>query len=195
LRNISFAVQARHRDWNRAKVMAHCMEYIRMVGLTGTENRKPSQLSGGMRQRVGIARAFALQPKLLLMDEPFGALDALTRGNIQDELLSICEKTDQTVFMITHDVDEAILLSDRILLMSNGPGARIAEIVKVDLPRTRARADLIKMPAYYSIRNHLVEFLIRRSRDFLENPPADFDPKSPPLVSPGNSAFHTHPLT
>jgi len=196
LRNISFAVQARHRDWTRQKVLDHCLEYVRMVGLTGTENRKPSQLSGGMRQRVGIARAFAIQPKLLLMDEPFGALDALTRGNIQDELLGICEKTDQTVFMITHDVDEAILLSDRILLMSNGPDARIAEVVEVNLPRPRARAELIKLRAYYAIRNHLVEFLIHRSRDFREHPPEDFDPKAPPVFSPGLSlnAFPPIPI-
>lgn len=188
LRNIAFAVQAAHRDWPRQRVLEHSLEYVRMVGLKGTENRKPSQLSGGMRQRVGIARAFAIQPKLLLMDEPFGALDALTRGNIQDELLGICEKTDQTVFMITHDVDEAILLSDRILLMSNGPDARIAEIVEVGLPRPRQRGDLIKLPAYYAIRNHLVEFLINRSRDFREHPPEGFDPQSPPVVSPGTSA-------
>ena len=108
-----------------------------MVGLTGAEHKKPSELSGGMKQRVGIARAFAIQPKMLLLDEPFGALDALTRGIIQDELVRICAATHQTVFMITHDVDEAILLADRILLMSNGPDARIAEIVDNTLPKPR----------------------------------------------------------
>ncbi len=108
-----------------------------MVGLTAAIDKKPSALSGGMKQRVGIARAFAIEPKMLLLDEPFGALDALTRGTIQDELLRICAETHQTVFMITHDVDEAILLADRILLMSNGPQARVAEIVRNTMPRDR----------------------------------------------------------
>src|SRR5690606_30139833 len=123
---------------------AHSKEYLQMVGLKGVENRKPAQLSGGMRQRVSIARAFATQPKLLLLDEPFGALDALTRGVIQEELIRIWSKTQQTVFMITHDVDEAILLADRILLMSNGPNAVVAESVAVAIPRPRVRAEIIK---------------------------------------------------
>ena len=114
---------------------AHVEKYVDLVGLAGAIDKKPSQLSGGMKQRVGIARAFAIQPKMLLLDEPFGALDALTRGTIQDELLQICAETHQTVFMITHDVDEAILLADRILLMSNGPQARVAEIVANTMPR------------------------------------------------------------
>jgi nitrate/nitrite transport system ATP-binding protein len=163
--NITFAVRSRWPHWNANKVLAHSRKYIHMVGLKGTESRKPSQLSGGMRQRVGIARAFAIEPKLLLMDEPFGALDALTRGMIQDELIRIWEKTNQTVFMITHDVDEAILLADRILLMTNGPYARVAEAVKVDIPRPRDRTTIIRDPAYYPIRNHLVEFLVERSRE------------------------------
>lgn len=111
-----------------------------MVGLGETCRRKPSQLSGGMRQRVSIARAFATQPKLLLLDEPFGALDALTRGIIQDELIKIWSASQQTVFMITHDVDEAILLADRVLLMTNGPKARVAESVKINIPRPRRRS-------------------------------------------------------
>jgi nitrate/nitrite transport system ATP-binding protein len=129
------------------------------VGLTGAMDRKPSELSGGMRQRVGIARAFAIEPKLLLMDEPFGALDALTRGAIQDELIRICHATQQTVFMITHDVDEAIYLSDRILLMTPGPSASIAEAVPVDLPRPRTRGEIIHEARYYDLRNHLIGFL------------------------------------
>ena len=141
------------------------MRYIELVGLKGAEHKKPSQLSGGMKQRVGIARAFSIEPKMLLMDEPFGALDALTRGVIQEELLKICTETQQTVFMITHDVDEAILLSDRIMLMSNGPHARIAEIVNNTLPRPRDRSAIHKQPLYYPIRNHLVEFLARRSKE------------------------------
>jgi nitrate/nitrite transport system ATP-binding protein len=137
-----------------------------MVGLTGSEHKKPAHLSGGMKQRVGIARAFAIQPKMLLLDEPFGALDALTRGVIQDELLAICSATAQTVFMITHDVDEAILLADRILLMSNGPRAGIAEAVANPLPRPRQRHHIHHDARYYGVRNHLVDFLVNRSRRF-----------------------------
>ncbi len=185
LKNVTFAVQARWRDWSKAQVLAHSLRYLELVGLKGAEARKPAQLSGGMRQRVGIARAFAIQPKLLLMDEPFGALDALTRGTIQEELITIWERSGQTVFMITHDVDEAILLADKILLMTNGPDARIAEIVEVTLARPRDRARIIHEPAYYAIRNHLIEFLVKRSKTFRDRPPDLYDPKHPPVVRPG----------
>jgi len=163
LNNIIFGVRARWPQWSKEKVREHSEHYLKMVGLTDAIHLKPSQLSGGMRQRVSIARAFATKPELLLLDEPFGALDALTRGVIQDELLKIWSETHQTVFMITHDVDEAILLSDRILLMSNGPEARVAESVQVDIPRPRTRAGLMDEPGYYKIRNYLVDFLINRS--------------------------------
>jgi len=163
-RNIGFAVKSRWPGWSREKIDAHAQKYIDLVRLTGNEDKKPSALSGGMKQRVGIARAFAIQPKMLLLDEPFGALDALTRGAIQDELTAICAETRQTVFMITHDVDEAILLADKILLMTNGPQARIAEIVVNTLPRARSRHDIHHHPHYYRIRNHLVDFLVHRSR-------------------------------
>ncbi|MBV5324960.1 MAG: ABC transporter ATP-binding protein, partial [Rhodospirillaceae bacterium] len=166
LENVSFAVKSRWASWNKQQVRDHAMRYIELVGLKGAEHKKPSQLSGGMKQRVGIARAFSIEPKMLLMDEPFGALDALTRGVIQEELLKICAETQQTVFMITHDVDEAILLSDRIMLMSNGPHARIAEIVNNTLPRPRERSAIHKQPHYYPIRNHLVDFLVSRSKQF-----------------------------
>jgi nitrate/nitrite transport system ATP-binding protein len=165
LKNITFAVQARWPKWTKEQVLEHSMKFLDLVGLKGAEHRKPSQLSGGMRQRVSIARAFATQPQLLLMDEPFGALDALTRGMIQEELIKIWEETHQTVFMITHDVDEAILLSDRILLMTNGPHARVAESVTVSIPRPRNRTDVIHHPAYYKVRNHLVDFLVTRSKE------------------------------
>jgi nitrate/nitrite transport system ATP-binding protein len=165
LENIVFAVRARWPHWDKAKVEVHSKRYLELVGLSHALDRKPAQLSGGMRQRVSIARAFATQPQLLLMDEPFGALDALTRGIIQEELIKIWGESKQTVFMITHDVDEAILLSDRILLMSNGPKAQIAESVKVSIPRPRSRTDIIHHPAYYKIRNHLVDFLVNRSKD------------------------------
>ncbi len=170
LKNVTFAVKARHPDWSKAQVKEHSYKYLQMVHLgDGAEHRKPSQLSGGMRQRVSIARAFAIQPELLLLDEPFGALDALTRGTIQDELLDVWSSTQQTVFMITHDVDEAIYLADRILLMTNGPYARIAESVEVSIPRPRTRDTLVDDPAYYQIRNHLVHFLARRSKEMSEN--------------------------
>ncbi|MGJ7460878.1 ABC transporter ATP-binding protein [Halomonas sp. MA07-2] len=163
LENVRFGVRARWREWNEAKVTEHSLAYLEMVGLKGVEDRKPAQLSGGMRQRVSIARAFATKPELLLLDEPFGALDALTRGVIQDELVKIWSQDRQTVFMITHDVDEAILLADRIFLMTNGPQARIAEAVEIDLPRPRARAEIVKHPHFYLIRNYLVDFLVNRS--------------------------------
>ena len=169
LRNITFAVQARWPSWSKQEVEAHSMKFLELVELGGAANLKPSQLSGGMRQRVSIARAFATQPQLLLMDEPFGALDALTRGMIQEELIKIWTETQQTVFMITHDVDEAILLSDRILLMTNGPHAQVAESVKVSIPRPRNRTSIIHHPAYYKIRNHLVDFLVNRSRELASN--------------------------
>ena len=161
---------------------------LELVGLSHAAQKYPHEISGGMKQRVGIARAFAIEPKMLLLDEPFGALDALTRGVIQDELLKICAATHQTVFMITHDVDEAILLADKIMLMSNGPRARIAEIVVNTLPRDRSRHTIHKDPQYYPIRNHLVDFLVSRSKGFTEQPPADYDPRHPPLVTPGLAA-------
>lgn len=166
LKNVTFGVAARYPDWSKAKVIEHSTKYLAMVGLEGDAiHRKPSQLSGGMRQRVSIARAFANHPKLLLLDEPFGALDALTRGTIQDELLKIWSGTSQTVFMITHDIDEAILLADRILLMTNGPFARVAESVEITIPRPRKRDQIIDHPNYYAIRNHLVHFLATRSKE------------------------------
>lgn len=179
--NIAFAVKSRWPDRSRAQVNEHVERYVAMVGLAGAIDKKPSQLSGGMKQRVGIARAFAIQPRMLLLDEPFGALDALTRGTIQDELLRICGQTQQTVFMITHDVDEAILLADRILLMSNGPQARVAEIVKNTMARGRTRATLHHDPQYYRIRNHLVDFLVARSAELSHGRA----PAVPAEVSPG----------
>ncbi len=166
LKNVSFGVAARHPEWTKAQVAEHSTKFLAMVGLEGDViRRKPSQLSGGMRQRVSIARAFANHPKLLLLDEPFGALDALTRGTIQDELLKIWGQMEQTVFMITHDIDEAILLADRILLMTNGPKARVAESVEITIPRPRYRTEIVEHPNYYAIRNHLVQFLGKRSKE------------------------------
>jgi nitrate/nitrite transport system ATP-binding protein len=185
LGNIAFAVKSRWPEWDATRVREHCQKYIDLVSLTGAERKRPAELSGGMKQRVGIARALAIQPRMLLMDEPFSALDALTRGVLQEEVLRICAETHQTVFMITHDVDEAILLADRIVLMTNGPGAKIAEIVVNTLPRSRTRYTVHKEPHYYPIRNHLVDFLVSRSRLFNEALPAGYDPKHPPVVTPG----------
>ena len=187
LGNIAFAVASRWPSWDRAKVRAHALGFIELVGLKGAENKHPAQLSGGMKQRVGIARALSIQPKMLLMDEPFSALDALTRGMLQEEVLRLCSETSQTVFMITHDVDEAILLADKIVLMTNGPGARIAEIVVNTMPRAeRHRNDLHRHPQYYAIRNHLVEFLVNRSKAFdLEVAERGHDSRKPRLVKPG----------
>src|SRR6266481_7421854 len=165
-KNVAFAVRSRWADWSAEQVAGHAQKYLDMVHLTGSEQKKPAELSGGMKQRVGIARAFAIQPKMLLLDEPFGALDALTRGLIQDELLQICAATRQTVLMITRDVDEAILLADRILLMSNGPRAGIAELVKNLLPRERTRQTIHRDPGYYPLRNHLLDFLVTRSKRY-----------------------------
>jgi nitrate/nitrite transport system ATP-binding protein len=190
--NIAFAVKSRWPDWNRIQVQTHCQKFIDLVGLTGAEHKKPSQLSGGMKQRVGIARAFAIQPKMLLLDEPFGALDALTRGTIQDELVKICASTHQTVFMITHDVDESILLADKVMLMSNGPNACIAEIVENTLPKPRDRHNIHHDPQYYRIRNHLVDFLVNRSRLYQSGEAQR--PAKPPLVRPGLEEAAATPL-
>lgn len=188
-RNIAFAVRSKWPEWSAAQVDAHVEKYVGLVGLAAAIDKKPSALSGGMKQRVGIARAFAIEPRMLLLDEPFGALDALTRGTIQDELLRICAQTRQTVFMITHDVDEAILLADRILLMSNGPQARVAEIVRNTMPRDRQRATLHHDPQYYRIRNHLVDFLVARSKDLSHGRASP----RPPEVSPGLAATSEPP--
>jgi nitrate/nitrite transport system ATP-binding protein len=183
-RNVAFAVRSRWPAWRRAEVDAHVERFVALVGLAHALDKKPSELSGGMKQRVGIARAFAIQPKMLLLDEPFGALDALTRGTIQDELLSIVQATHQTVFMITHDVDEAILLADKILLMSNGPNARVAEVVRNTMPRDRVRATVHHDPQYYRIRNHLVDFLVNRSK-LIQSGAADRVGEEPLIVAPG----------
>jgi nitrate/nitrite transport system ATP-binding protein len=125
-------------------------------------HKHPNEISGGMKQRVGIARALAMEPKVLLMDEPFGALDALTRAGLQDELMRIVQETHATTLMVTHDVDEAVLLSDRIVMMTNGPSATIGEILEVDLPRPRDRLKLAEDPHYHHLRSQVLEFLYQR---------------------------------
>jgi len=182
--NVAYAVTSRHRDWKSAQVEAHAQKFIDLVGLTGAEHKRPSELSGGMKQRVGIARALSIEPKIMLMDEPFSALDALTRGTLQDEVRRICQETGQTAFMITHDVDEAIYLADKIFLMTNGPGAVLAEIVENPLPKDRGRIDLHRHPYYYALRNHIVDFLVSRSKTYVSTV-TSHDPRNVPTVRPG----------
>jgi nitrate/nitrite transport system ATP-binding protein len=182
--NVAYAVSSKWRRWSGAQVRAQAQTFIDLVGLTGSEHKRPSELSGGMKQRVGIARALSIQPKMMLMDEPFSALDALTRGTLQDEVRRICQETGQTTFMITHDVDEAIYLADKIVLMTNGPGAVLAEVVDNPLPRDRVRIDIHKHPLYYAVRNHIIDFLVSRSKTFAGQTPG-FDPRRVPVVRPG----------
>src|SRR6202166_1520308 len=184
LGNVGYAVTSKWRNWDRAKVKAHAQTFIDLVGLTGAEHKRPSELSGGMKQRVGIARALSITPKIMLMDEPFSALDALTRGTLQDEVRRICLTTGQSAFMITHDVDEPICLADRIALMTNGPGAVLAEIVENPLPKIRARADIHRHPLYYPVRNHIIDFLVTRSRTF-GTEATDYDSHHVPVIRIG----------
>ena len=181
--NVAYAVTSKWPKWEKAKVRAHAQQFIDVVGLTGSEYKRPSELSGGMKQRVGIARALSITPKIMLMDEPFSALDALTRGTLQDEVRRICLETGQTAFMITHDVDEAIYLADKIFLMTNGPNAVLAEVVENPLPKDRGRIDLHRHPHYYALRNHIIDFLVTRSKTFTHTVKTH-DPRNVPLVRP-----------
>jgi nitrate/nitrite transport system ATP-binding protein len=162
--NIRLAVRAAHPDWPPRAVTRYVQRWIDMVGLAGAEGKRPAALSGGMRQRVGLARAFSTEPKVLLLDEPFAQIDALTRGVIQDELMRMWTASRNTVFMVTHDVDEAILLSDRIALMTSGPAARLADLVEVKLARPRSRAELIDDPEYIRLRTDILRFLVEGAR-------------------------------
>jgi nitrate/nitrite transport system ATP-binding protein len=184
--NVAYAVSSKWRKWPAAAVRAHAQTFIDLVGLGGSEHKRPAELSGGMRQRVGIARALSIEPKIMLMDEPFSALDALTRGTLQDEVRRLCLTTGQTVFMITHDVDEAIYLADKIVLMTNGPGAVLAEIVDNPLPKDRARTEVHRHPLFYGVRNHIIDFLVTRSKTFADEPGNSArDPRRVPVVRPG----------
>jgi nitrate/nitrite transport system ATP-binding protein len=177
--NIRLAVRQAHPDWTGEQVRAWTQKYIDLMNLGGAERKRPAFLSGGMRQRVGLARAFAVNPKVLLLDEPFAQIDALTRGSIQDELVRMWQATKSTVFMVTHDVDEAILLSDRIALMTNGPDAELAEIIPIDIPRPRTRASLIDSPRYLELRNYVLRFLVQGAK---KRPSATKPTETEPLV-------------
>jgi len=147
---------------NKAQLKARTEAALALVGLTAAAQKRPGEISGGMKQRVGIARALSMEPKVLLMDEPFGALDALTRAKLQDELLDIVARTHSTVVMVTHDVDEAVLLSDKIVMMTNGPAATIGEVLSVELPRPRNRVGLANDAQYQHYRKAVIDFLYTR---------------------------------
>jgi len=147
---------------SKAQLKARTEAALALVGLSHAAQKRPGEISGGMKQRVGIARALAMEPKVLLMDEPFGALDALTRAKLQDELLEIVARTQSTVVMVTHDVDEAVLLADKIVMMTNGPAATIGEVLSVDLPRPRQRVELAESVDYQQYRKAVIDFLYTR---------------------------------
>jgi nitrate/nitrite transport system ATP-binding protein len=163
--NVYLAVERVFGDREaKAELRQRTHDALALVGLSKAEQKRPHEISGGMKQRVGIARALSMEPKVLLMDEPFGALDALTRAHLQDELLKIVARTHSTVVMVTHDVDEAVLMSDRIVMMTNGPAATIGEILSVDLERPRDRVALAQNNRYLEYRRAVLEFLYHRQR-------------------------------
>jgi nitrate/nitrite transport system ATP-binding protein len=162
--NISLAVNAAMKQLSAAERKQTIDHHIDLVGLTHAADKFPHELSGGMKQRVAIARALALRPKLLLLDEPFGALDALTRGNLQEKLMQICQENNVTAIMVTHDVDEALLLSDRVVMLTTGPEAHIGQILDVKIPRPRKRLEVVNHPTYYAMRNEIVYFLNQQKR-------------------------------
>ena len=149
---------------SRAERRAWTMHNLELVQMAHAKDKRPAEISGGMKQRVGLARALAMEPKVLLLDEPFGALDALTRAHLQDSVMAIHQKLRNTVLMITHDVDEAVLLSDRIVMMTNGPAARIGEVLDVPLARPRRRLEVASNPTYLKCRQRVLEFLYERHR-------------------------------
>ncbi len=160
--NVKLAVDKVMADKPRAERREWVMHNLKLVHMDNAADKRPGEISGGMKQRVGIARALAMQPDVLLMDEPFGALDALTRAHLQDSVMEIQAKLNNTVLMITHDVDEAVLLSDRIVMMTNGPSAGIGEILDVDLPRPRDRLTLAQDPRYHHLRGQVLAFLYQK---------------------------------
>jgi nitrate/nitrite transport system ATP-binding protein len=162
--NIALAVDAVQRQASEAERRERVEQHIQLVGLAHAADKLPAELSGGMKQRVAIARALSIQPKLLLLDEPFGALDALTRGNLQQQLMQICQRAGVTTVMVTHDVDEALLLSDRVVCLTNGPEAGIGQILSVPLPRPRQRLEVMEHPDYYQLRSELINFLQQQRR-------------------------------
>ena len=160
--NVYLAVERVFGSETKVQLEARTYAALDLVGLSHAAEKRPNEISGGMKQRVGIARALAMEPKVLLLDEPFGALDALTRATLQDELMKIMTKSGATAVMVTHDVDEAVLLSDRIVMMTNGPSAGIGEILTVDLPKPRNRLELAENKDYNHLRGEVLRFLYER---------------------------------
>ena len=160
--NVSLAVRTVYKDKSKAEVHDITQKHLEMVGLTEAADKSPAQISGGMKQRVSIARALAIRPKVLILDEPFGALDPITREELQDELLDIWREHKLTVLMITHDIDEALYLADRLVMMTNGPAAQIGEVMEIPFNRPRARDRMMEDPRYYELRNYALDFLFRR---------------------------------
>lgn len=163
LENIMFALDCVLKNANSQEKETIAMKYLQLVKLHSAKDKKPSEISGGMKQRVGIARALVIDPKVLLLDEPFGALDALTRGELQEELGRICQEEQKTVVMVTHDMEEAILLSDRIFVMSNGPKAIIQEMIKVDIPKPRRKSKILDDPQCITLKKSLIGLLSEQS--------------------------------
>ncbi|KZY92264.1 bacitracin ABC transporter ATP-binding protein, partial [Oleiphilus sp. HI0073] len=163
-KNVELAVKQTSKDRSKAEIKDWVSHNLELVHMTHALDKLPSEISGGMKQRVGIARALSMEPKVLLMDEPFGALDALTRAHLQDSVMEIHAELGNTVIMITHDVDEAVLLSDRIVMMTNGPAATIGEVLNVELPRPRDRLALADNPQYNHYRHEVLTFLYEKQR-------------------------------
>ncbi|XWK87249.1 MAG: nitrate ABC transporter ATP-binding protein [Phormidium sp.] len=160
--NVYLAVKTAFPNKSKAEKHEIVEEHLAMVGLTEAAQKRPHQLSGGMKQRVAIARALAIRPEILILDEPFGALDAITKEELQEELLKIWQDHRTTVLMITHDIDEALFLADRLVMMTNGPAANIGEVMNIPFPRPRDRAQIMEDPQYYELRNYALDFLFRR---------------------------------
>ncbi|WP_338563126.1 ABC transporter ATP-binding protein [Erwinia sp. E_sp_B04_7] len=160
--NVALAVNQVFKEKSKAEKHDWIVHNLELVQMSHALNKRPGELSGGMKQRVGIARALAMKPKVLLMDEPFGALDALTRARLQDAVMEIQQKLNTTIVLITHDVDEAVLLSDRVMMMTNGPAATVGEIMTVDLPRPRSRVALADDPHYHHLRQQVLHFLYEK---------------------------------
>lgn len=160
--NIEMAVKKVMPDLTPAELRERVEKFISMVNLNHAKDKFPNEISGGMKQRVGIARALSVRPKVLLMDEPFGALDSLTRANLQEHLMRIQQNVQNTVIIITHDVDEAVLLSDRVIMMTNGPSATIGEVLEVNLPRPRNRVELQHDPEYIRCKEAILSFLYKK---------------------------------
>jgi bicarbonate transport system ATP-binding protein len=160
--NVQLAVDSVKQDLTVHERHEIVKEHLELVGLTTAADKRITQISGGMKQRVAIARALAIRPEVLILDEPFGALDAITKEELQEELLKIWNTQKCTVLMITHDIDEALFLADRLVMMTNGPAAGIGEVLSIDFPRPRSREDLMEDPLYYELRNRALDFLYNR---------------------------------